>query len=785
MPLNSKRKISIKAADTSKINDKNSVKAQTTEVSIEPSFLTQYMKKQYDRLIETKINNLILRNEQTIANINENIVEILKIYDQRSKYCQLSYNITDEKTKNKNEAFFDNFKNIVKYVYKTIYDGDTDEKFVEKITAKLFSSNNQRNQNLKAVICSLFQIDNSEDYIKKFANYIKSQQDFIAFQTEYMGESQEIDIDTNITFKLSDKLNNFNNTFAWDFFTRDCVHRCVVNKWLREYNKSSNENCLKNYLTIIYRIFYSFQFFNNVEDDEYNDAKKANNKKIEIIQHISTSTSTLVPYAPVTVTSGNTKSWYNKVSFLIKPSDTETETETKEPNIQFNQKLTTLIKADKNITTTVNNIKVCSYNLNWSNSKSKIISNHNNNILGSDIILLQEFNINNTEILNERSKFPIGTIKLMFSKDVHNILHKGSKNNVIANYYNKEDNNYNILKSTLNNTYVLNSNYDIIYFPNRVSKDSNVKLNAIMYDTSKITIDEVFVGLLDPNKYLKYRHFCLCCKYIENENVICVINIHLDTDYGKKIQISEIKYLFSEIIRKEPFFRNIDRYIIGGDFNIDAYDIAIELIKIQKNFKKKQHELASFHKKILFNNIVTRGGLFSCDPRINKDKAKYNGMNLDNIIIFDRNIIDDNSINTYVGYNRKSEKITQCDEIEDSQSTSNTHNQKKLNFSDHSPIFAVFPKMNKKQQNMDIEQSKSQSKAQSKANSSVVEEKRNIQLLSEKNKLKLLLDILKDFNAESEEFKGKYISILREHIDTIKTDNNKRQRVQSGGKRDS
>jgi uncharacterized protein YjgD (DUF1641 family) len=230
------------------------------------------MKDQYDPLIKAKITKL-LTNEQTIEDINNNIDEILKIYncmDSRG-YGHLSYNNPDEaiKTRYYHEYFFDNFKDIVRYVYKTIYAGDViDENFVEKITAKLFSSSGNCSENLRSVFISLLQIDPNDikEYIERFA-------DNIDFQENDMVSEKAINGATKITFKLSDNLTNFNHTFAWDFFTREKAHGCVVNKWLRTYQKSSDLECLKNYLTIIYRVFYSFQFFNNVEDDEYNDAK--------------------------------------------------------------------------------------------------------------------------------------------------------------------------------------------------------------------------------------------------------------------------------------------------------------------------------------------------------------------------------------------------------------------------------------------------------------------------------------------------------------------------------
>ena len=743
------------------------------------SLLTTYMKKVYDPLIKKNIDEL-LDDPETKPKIDENIDAILIIYNKivRSYGTKLSYNSTDPSQET--EQFFDNIKAIVRHVYKTIYVGDViDEKFVEKITAILFS-NNRCHENLRTVITIFLRLETQSSITKYIEAFAQSLEDNIDFTIDY---------DTNIPFKLSDDLTNFNNTFAWDFFSREKAHVCVVNKWLRNYKGSRDENinCLKNYLTIIYRVFYSFQFINNVEDDEYNDAKKVNNK-IKIIQQTS---SELLPYAPVTVTSNNKKSWFQKVSFSIK-----TETDMQLNHTQLNQNPTELIQANQLliIDDEINNIKVCSYNLNWANKKSKIISHHINNIFGSDILLLQEFNKNNTEILNKpliKDSYPVN---LMFSKDVYNILQKQRMKDVISKYYEKSDrsnNTYSVPLYKYNGTESALNNYKIIYFPNRVSKDINVKLNAIMYDTNKIKITEVFVGLLDSNKYLKHRHFCLCCKYEEEGNAICVINIHLDTDYGKKIPISEIKYLFSEIIRKEPFFRNIDRYIIGGDFNIDAYDIAIELIKMQKNFKKKQHELALFHKKILFNNIVTRGGLLSCDPSINKDKAKYNGMNLDNIIIFDRNIIPDNSINTYVGYNRKSGTTTDyfnpanilCHGIYAHLEEGSTEKQKeeycKTHFSDHSPIFAAFPKIAQKEQitQMDISEAQMDISEAQANSSSVIEENRNIQLLSKRNKLKLLETLLNDFsNVKSPVFKGKYINILQKHIHSGNPNQNKRQR---------
>ena len=756
------------------------------------SLLTQYMKKKYDSLIEKNVNTLLEKES-----IYKNIDEIWKIYEQnKGKYGQLSYNNTDERSKKtiKHNCFFENFIPIVRSVYETIYPNSKDEDFVNKIAAKLFSDNSGKRDNLKGTIFALLEIKN-ESPIINFQRYMENEKSINPENKVLLDAiiNNGINGNTPIDFKLKKDhtfLDHFNSTFAWDFFTIDKTHELVVTKFLKQYQVSKDINCLKNYLTIIYRVFYSFDFFNvdgyTYESDEFDDVEievKKYNSKITInVPDAGDST----PYASMKIKDGNKTFPYGKCYFSINNND--------EPNnIHFNTPAnapaTDLIEPNVTISADDSEIKICSYNLNWAGQKSKMISNHLNNILLSDIILLQELNINNSEIVigtSDTMKTTDQYVPLTFSKDVYNILQKKRMIEVIGTYYRNSSNSNNtfvvpLYKSALKNK---SPNYNIIYFPNRLSKSiERVKLNAIMYDSSKIKITDVFVGLLDSNKYLKHRHFCLCCKYKEtsSNSEICVINIHLDTDYNKKIQLSEIKYLFSEIIQKERFFRNIDRYIIGGDLNTDAYDIALELMKIQKKLKNKKHELESFHKTILFNNIVTRGGLKSLmedetvsPPLKHKDISKNNGMNLDNIIILDQDIIDHSKIKTYVGYNRTSGTTTsyfnhkdiKCHGI-DQTLVKSKKEYCKTYFSDHSPIFAVFPKRNKDTTIIRKETfvQKTMTDATSKMDSSVVEEKRNIELLSSHKKIKLLRELLNVFqNNSNSAFATKYKKILRDHL---------------------
>jgi len=802
----------------------------TIQEIIVPSLLTRYMKEKYDRDIQTKIDNL-LDNKDKYDQLIFSLNQISEIYNQGVSCAELSFNI-EEKT-DKHINFFKHFLHITTLVYDTIYTNPYTEKeaYVKKIAAKLFSYNSTKIQNLKNVLVALFETNKDTNTINTLINNFKKQmmeEKNIDPRNTVLNDiiKSKINEKTPIDFKLRNNatfLSHFKKTFAWDFFTNNVTHKQVVNTFLNQSLKDDKEakEALKNYLTIIYRAFYSYEFFNadgdTYEYDEDNDFKievKKSNNKINIDE----ADQNLTPYASMEVVYENGKKTpYNKAILSIND---------KIRYINFTTGPTSLIAPDIHIPTTPTSesqIKICSYNLNSGGETSKIISNHSKNILYSDIILLQELNENNKEIVIGTTDMMRTTdeyVPLTFSKDVCNILNKKRMQEVINDKY------YNVNRTTTkrigvplresalktgNGSASHNKKYNMIYFPNRISKSSdNVKLNAIMYDSDKIKITEVFVGLLDSNKYLKYRHFCLCCKYKESDNEICVINIHLDTDYNKKIQISEIKYLFYEIIQKERFFRNIDRYIIGGDFNTDAYDIAIELIKMQKKFEKKNHELKDFHKKILFNNIVTRGGLKSLNKdgivssSLNKkDILKNNGMSLDNIIILDRYTIDPLSIQTYVGYNRTSgtmedyynPKDIKCHGIPIHLGKSKKKEYCKKHFSDHSPIFAVFPKLlnqdkitrkesflasktapmtmevesvavaPKSNSPMTIDFGPVRASPKSKMDSSVLEEKRNIELLSSHKKIKLLKELLNVFKQHSNsDFVSKYKEILTKHL---------------------
>lgn len=804
--------------------------SQSKAESKEPELLTLYMKEKYDTEIANIINDL-LDNKDKYDQLIFHLKGISKIYEEKNlRLANLCFNI--EKPKDIHKAFFTHFLHITTLVYDTIHKTPYTEKdaYVKKITAKLFSSNLGKNNNLRNVFLALFETNKDTDTINSLINNFEKQmikERNIDPSNTVLNDiiKSEINEKTPIDFKLKnvDFLSHFQKTFAWNFFTADATHRCVVNTFLNQSLKDDKEakEALKNYLTIIYRAFYSYEFFNadgdTYEYDEDNDFKievKKSNDKINIDE----ADQNLTPYASMEVVYENGKKTpYNKAILSIND---------KIRYINFTTGPTSLIAPDIHIPTTPTSesqIKICSYNLNSGGETSKIISNHSKNILYSDIILLQELNENNKEIVIGTTDMMRTTdeyVPLTFSKDVCNILNKKRMQEVINDKY------YNVNRTTTkrigvplresalktgNGSASHNKKYNMIYFPNRISKSSdNVKLNAIMYDSDKIKITEVFVGLLDSNKYLKYRHFCLCCKYKESDNEICVINIHLDTDYNKKIQISEIKYLFYEIIQKERFFRNIDRYIIGGDFNTDAYDIAIELIKMQKKFENKNHELKDFHKTILFNNIVTRGGLKSLDKdgivssSLNKkDILKNNGMSLDNIIILDRYTIDPLSIQTYVGYNRTSgtmedyynPKDIKCHGIPSHLEKSKKKEHCKKHFSDHSPIFAVFPKLLNQDKitrkesflaskpapmTMEVEsvavapKSKSpmtidfgpvRASPKSKMDSSVLEEKRNIELLSSHKKIKLLKELLNVFKQHSNsDFVSKYKEILTKHL---------------------
>lgn len=733
-------------------NITSSQPAQESNRRVIISPINKLLKMKYDEEIKNIVNDLLQTKKAPIKEDLENLGLIYKSFindnqsiDVYNKKLKIPYNIdksspihtiintSDDDIK----SFIETYKNIVKKICSKIYDEGVDDNFALKITEIMHTGKKYKND-FQGVLRAFGLIGTKEP--------IKG--DDLTKLNDAMGiTSREMKVNHDFNYKFEG--GNFNyylidETFVFHYGDSVSNQHSILSLLL-------NETEYYRYLTFICRCLYAFDFFNELLSDQEADYYKKGNKYIGVEEITDANNKT--PYASVTlgVSSGESKS----KKFKARARFYYMNGISKKYNIDFANETQLVNKEEsikKNTTTTTS---IASFNLNSSIDPTRILSHHQNNFDDMDYILLQELNSRNLNMQNDY--LDNSTMPLYLSKDIYDILDKkrmkkvflcdDDKKNCYDKYIiRKPDNQYltNNYKITLNN-----SSYTFIAFPNRISKKvSQTKLNAILVKSAlNISKKKAFVGLLDSNKYLKYRHFCLCMKYEEHGNNICIINLHLDTEIKKKIQLSEVRYLLLELIMKEHFFRNIDRFIIGGDFNADAFDVANEFIK---TFKKNNMLINKYTTKILFNNIVTRNCL------INTSESKGNGINLDNIILIDIIGTNHEVLKTYVGKNRGSEES-----IKEEQDY-------EKNYSDHSPIFALIPDLNIK-----IGSSKSsyQMYANKSFNSALITNGQNkktiesiqraVSLLSSNQQIEFLETFLNELNkSNNEKFKQKYKTIL-------------------------
>ena len=177
-----------------------------------------------------------------------------------------------------------------------------------------------------------------------------------------------------------------------------------------------------------------------------------------------------------------------------------------------------------------------------------------------------------------------------------------------------------------------------------------------------------------PNRKNKTRQHAETSETSETSEItMCFINVHLDTDEGKKIQHSELRYLLYDKINTNEFFEDVDMIYIGGDFNLQTDEIANVILDDQ--FYEKVYQLhkppqlpkyvySHINKKYVFdimlNNVITRNR-FHYVPN-----DKFNGVGLDNLIMLSNSLLtpsEKNNIKIYVGHNSGSGDInTEFDE---------------------------------------------------------------------------------------------------------------------------
>jgi endonuclease/exonuclease/phosphatase family metal-dependent hydrolase len=336
-----------------------------------------------------------------------------------------------------------------------------------------------------------------------------------------------------------------------------------------------------------------------------------------------------------------------------------------------------------------NYLKIFSYNVyNNKELSTNVFTNNCNNINSNNFkfICLQEFNkthIDNTIINNIKLKFSMNFKKNKIS--INDLIQEGGILNGLIERERVSDRDKYKYKINVRN---YNDNYYIIMVPDKLQeKNVNMKYLAILI-RKEPNIDlnkyNAFISLLDDTKENKRRRICLAIKESdkEKENNKCIINVHLSTNIEFKIQHSELSYLLNKIIKKEIFFKKsvekndkgkrievlLDNIIIMGDFNLDAHEIGTEILK-SKTIEQ------NYNANVLFNNIVTRNSL--CVDISNGKKNKYEGQNLDNIILLNKNKFKEN-VKVAVGYNMYS--FNNC--------TKNQNKCEKQILSDHSPIFS-------------------------------------------------------------------------------------------------
>lgn len=363
-----------------------------------------------------------------------------------------------------------------------------------------------------------------------------------------------------------------------------------------------------------------------------------------------------LPFAPIKFIKNNKKAeWYLKGYYNV------THT-----NLKFNNKEN--INLDIKPIDKSDVFQIVSYNLNNNSSLTDNIFINNCNNLNSNVfnfVCLQECNhiIKNKIIIN-KLKLKLSTNFRNINTNIYELIEDG---NILNKIIEKDGRNYYLIVRDYN------TDYYVIIIPDKLQEiNHNIKYIAILIrkDTDLNNYNAI-ISLLDDTKQNKRRRICLGLKETRNTNNRCIINVHFSANIQFKLQYSELSYLLNKIIKKEHFFRESDKkkfineIMIIGDFNLDAYEIADEILNSEIIRKK-------YKTTILFNNIITRGSLCTNDK--NKE-TKYAGQNLDNIVLLNKSTFYTNS-EVSVGYNNMSFK--DCKSIKKDVN----------NISDHSPIYS-------------------------------------------------------------------------------------------------
>jgi hypothetical protein len=259
----------------------------------------------------------------------------------------------------------------------------------------------------------------------------------------------------------------------------------------------------------------------------------------------------------------------------------------------------------KSLQTICNNIPP--YNIDDNIFKSESSNKYaiNTLLLKSDIICLQEVNLN-----SDFTYKPIKKINVLMHDDFKEKKGYNSKNikeflNTNNIVYSKKTKNFsiNVNQITIKDIF---RNKNMIFVSNRLAayqEDLNnvnfiKKFNVTLFPESlKLEDDSVFIGKIGNGWNFNTLHTFMAIK-INNDD--CIINLHLDTNDSKRIKQTELEILLNKIISKYYFFYKFKRIIIAGDFNMDQQEI-IEVIytKIRSSFYINKKF------RILFNNIIT------------------------------------------------------------------------------------------------------------------------------------------------------------------------------------
>lgn len=365
----------------------------------------------------------------------------------------------------------------------------------------------------------------------------------------------------------------------------------------------------------------------------------------------------ILPFAPIKfIKNKNKTEWYLKGYYSLTHE-----------NLKFNNKEN--INLDIKPIDESKYFQIVSYNLNNNSSLTDNIFINNCNNLNSNVfnfVCLQECNhiIKNKNIIN-KLKLKLSTNFRNINTNIDELIENDIFNEIIVKETKTKTRKYYL------NVRYYNTSYNVIIIPDKLQEiNHNIKYIAILIsNNTDLDNYNAIISLLDDTKENKRRRIVLGLK--DKINKRCIINVHLSTNVQFKLQYSELSYLLNKIIKKENFFREsnkktfLNEIMIIGDFNLDAYEIADEILKSEIIRKK-------YKTTILFNNIITRGSL--CTDDKNKE-TKDAGQNLDNILLLNKSTFYTDS-KVAVGYNNISFK--NC------QSTKKDVN----NISDHSPIYS-------------------------------------------------------------------------------------------------